>query len=240
MKQARNALTALAMAAGIGLGLSLGTGTAQAGQQLIEFDAPAEGLAAVAATYGLSVSGGVADARVVGGQLLLYGTGGLNGHLVFDGAPGDLRFEFDTWITGAPGNTNVGFTTGNQVFFIHPGYWDKYQVPNLGLSGSLGFTPDENMLTHFSVDISATGHVSVVIQNNHLAAIVEFNDTAYVPGVSRPGLTVGSVPGHWVIYDNLVITTVPEPGTAALWLGALALLAAVQRARRRSGATPPG
>lgn len=221
-------LAVLALAAGMALGAS----TAQAGQRIIEFDTPAEGLAAIAATYGLSVSGGVADARVVAGQLLLYGTGGINGHLVFEGAAGDLRFEFDTWITGTPGNTNVGFTTGHQVFFIHPGYWDRYQVPGLNQVGSLGFTPDANMPTHFSVDISAAGDVNVVIQNNHQAAIVNFTDNAYVAGVSRPGLTIGSVPGHWVVYDNLVITTVPEPGTAALWLGALALLGAAQQRRR--------
>lgn len=235
MTQASPCLAALALAAGIGLCAP----SAQAGQQVIGFDTPADGPAAIAASYGLNISGGVADAKVVGGQLLLYGTGGVNGHLVFDGAPGDLRFEFDTWIGGSPGNSNVGFTTGHQVFFIHPGYGDLYHLPGLGLQGSLGFTPDAGMLTHFSVDISAAGAVNVVIQNNHLAAIVNFSDSAYVAGVSRPGLTIGSVPGDWVVYDNLVIATVPEPATAVLWLGALGWLGGMRCHRQRQrGARP--
>ncbi|OYV00331.1 MAG: hypothetical protein CFE45_09555 [Burkholderiales bacterium PBB5] len=219
----------------LGMAAAAGMPPAAAAQQIITFDAPANGLAAVQAQYGLTTSGGVLDAQVIDGQLLLFGAGGVNGNAVFAAAPGDLRFEFDAAINDTPGNVNVGFTTGNQVFYIHPGYWDDYFVPGLALRGHLGFTPDWTQPTHFSVDISASGLVNVVIQNNHRAFLTSFTDPAYVAGVSQPGLTMGSVRGYWAVYDNLVITTVPEPGAAWLWALGLTGLLACRPGSRRPG-----
>lgn len=219
------ALLALAAASGLS--------PAQAGQSVLTFDTPAANAAEVQALYGLAPSGSVGSAVVTDGHLVLDGTGGVNGNLVFEAAPGDLRFEFDATIIGTPGNVNLGFTTGHLVFYIHPGYWDHYLIPGLGIDGSLGFTPTADTTTHFSVDIRSDGLVDVVIQNNHLAFITSFTDNGYVAGVSRPGLTIGSVPGHLAVYDNLVITTVPEPGTTALWAMGLLLCLGQRRLRSR-------
>lgn len=198
---------------------------AQAGQTVLTFDTPAADIAEVQALYGLTQSGNVGSAMVTDGHLVLDGTGGVNGNLVFEAAPGDMRFEFDATINGTPGNVNLGFTTGNWIFFIHPGYWDRYFISGAGTGGSLGFTPTPDTTTHFSVDLRSNGLVEVVIQNNHQAFITSFTDSGYVAGVSRPGLTIGSVGGHMAVYDNLVITTVPEPATLWLWsLGLLPLL----------------
>lgn len=210
----------------------LGLPAAQAGQAVLTFDTPAAGFSEIEALYGLAKSGNVGSAVVADGQLILGGNGGLNGNMVFEASPGDIHFEFDTLISSTPGNVNVGFSTGQLVFYIHPGYWDRYLIPGLGIVGHLGFTPTADTITHFTVDISTAGLVDVVIQNNHLAFITSFTDPGYTAGVSRPGLTIGSVPGHLAVYDNLVITTVPEPGTALLW--SLGLLPLWARARRLS------
>lgn len=226
-----------AMAVGtVACALLAGAAAAHATTIIVTFDTPTTTTAQTEVVYGMSAGPGLASALVNDGQLVLDPAGSANADFLFGAFAGDLSFAFDTTISGAPGNVNVGYSAGSTRFWMHPGYWGQYFVNGAG-AGDMGFTPGAAAMTHVEVQIvAATKTFTVRLSNGAQSHQFSYVDAAYVPGTSLLGFTVGATGGaNYGLYDNLQVVQVPEPPAGALLaLGLAALAAGRAVARRRS------
>jgi hypothetical protein len=156
--------------------------------------------------------------------------------------------EVDAGTESDPGWSAIGLTFRVQdadnmyAAYVFPGYagadklyFTKFEagVPTYlasrNLSGIPPIGPGE--YSHFSVDVSGTNY-TVSFTNGSISFSETFSDSTFASG-GGAGLI------HWArstsgvgFYDNVVLTEVPEPATAALSLSSAAILLATRRRSR--------
>lgn len=208
-------------------------GPAQATGLSLTFDTPTPDLAQTMSTYGFT-GGTVAGAQVSGGQLFLNSSGAQT-HLDLGAFSGDLRVEYDTTIVGTPGSVNTSFHVGDNDIVFHPGYaGGAFRIDGVFHNMGMGFTPAVSPLSHVALSITAGGLFTIEITNGATFTHV-WQDTNYVAGSTVLGLGVGG--SGQAVFDNLQVSSVPEPASWAL-VGA-GLLAVAGLARRSSGSVAP-
>jgi hypothetical protein len=200
------------------------------------FDTDTVSLAETLATYGAS-SQGLLDAQASAGRLRLAAQG--QGSFDFGAFAGDIRVTFVTSVSGQPGLVNTALRVGDNTFLFHPGYPGgafRIEGPDGHGNTDMGFTPGVNPFNEVTVTIAAsTGATTIRIVDGADTAKVyaeSFTDVNYVPGVTLLGLSTGSVGGGYsALFDNVLVTSVPEPATFALLLSGLAGLARATRSK---------
>ena len=166
-------------------------------------------------TYKMLVNG-FTSARASNGKLLVVPVPGSNQSIDFGAFNGDIRITFDTSITGTPGAVKIG---DNGAFRIDgPGGHFNYDM---------GFVPTLSALNHVVVDINASTGVSNITIIDGVDSLRVYHETFaiqhYVPSHTMIGLSSG---GTGVgIFDNLVVSSVPEVSASYLLAIGLAALA---------------
>ena len=204
----------------------------------LRFDTDAANIAAVTAQYGLTPAGQLSGALVSGGQLKMFPP---TGSLDFGAFAGDLSIDFDASISAVsgPGSINVALRVGDNNIVFHPGYpGGAFRIDGVFGNRDMGFTPNVAVLNHFRVDIDAeTKAFDITITDGGNSSNVfqyTWINANYAPGQTVFGVSTGG--SGEALFDNVLVQTpaIPEPGTWALAMLGLAVVAGAARRRAAS------
>jgi hypothetical protein len=199
------------------------------------FDTETTSTAETLSVYGFASSG--VAAIVQGGELRLTAAGGQSS-LDIGSFAGDLLIRFDTRMLGTPGSINVGLRSGDNHFIFHPGYpGGAFRIDGPGghANQDMGFTPSTDYSQVSVTIVAATGLTTLRITNAAGVYEEQFMDANYVAGSTVLGFSLGGAGTG--LYDNLLISAVPEPPAALLVLAGGLFLARQRRAGPGTGST---
>ena len=183
-------------------------------------------------------AGAIYPVSASAGQAFITGTGTNNTtSATVAGIGGDVTYSLDVGASLSNGNYNVGIAIGTNRIVFHPGFGAGGALRVEGPGGfgntNMGFVPANGTLHNLTItQTAATGVFDITLTDGDNAANVfntSFTNLASVGGdfgITRGGPSAGQTG----IFDNLLVTGIPEPSTGLLF--SLAAIGLVARRRR--------
>jgi hypothetical protein len=208
-------------------------GVAQATTVLYQqnFDTDTTTTVATLAAYSLT-NNVLSSATVLSGQLRGVVHSIHNESLDIGPFTGNITFSFDATTLEGGAGINVGLRVGDNNYIFHPGYDGfgtgterggfRIDGPGGHANEDMGFTPS-TALSRMTISVDATTKLTTIDIVNPVGTFHEtFTDSNYVAGTTVFGLTTGG--DGTAIFDNVLVTAVPEPETYAMMLVGLGLI----------------